>query len=176
MTMNAESVHVVRRGEVVDFEEDKCRTSIGSNGRKYLNYEGGRFKFVIRNAAALYGVAKHSKFGPKLSLIIRDPVVIAKLDAVSDRVKAEFGEDEKKVYKPFLLGDEKLWCRKIVIKITDESKCKDGASVQGGVMSDDTCSVIFTTSVYEYGAYRGFSHRLQTVKVVPACQNTEHVL
>lgn len=174
--MSAAKVQVVRMGQVVDYEDASCSISTASNGRKYINYGGCRFKFLIRDLPALYGVAKHSKFTPKLSLIVRDPDMIATLGALSDRVKQEFDADDTKVFKPFLIGDEKSGCMKLVLKINEESKRKDGAAVQGNVMPDDTCSVVFTTSVYEYGAYRGFSHRLEVVKVVPCDNATEHIL
>ena len=173
--MSAEKVQVVRMGQVVDYEGSSCSISTAANGRKYINYGGCRFKF-IRDLPALYGVAKHSKFTPKLSLIVRDPEMIATLSSLSERVKAEFKADATKVFKPFLIGDKKTGCMKLVLKINEESKCKDGAAIQGNVMPDDVCSVIFTTSVYEYGAYRGFSHKLEVVKVVPCQDATEHVL
>ena len=174
--MSAANVQVVRMGQIVEYNGDDCNVTIAKNGRRYLNYGGARFKFVFRSLPALYGVAKHSKYDPKLSLIIRDQAVIDAFAELSNRVKDGFGQDESKTYKPFLLGDATTRCVKLVIKIPANAKCVDGSNVQGGIMPDDLCSVVFTTAVYEYGQYRGFSHKLESVKVVPASSSTLKVL
>ena len=162
-------VQVVQRGGEGEFVESKCRMVIKGD-RRYLNYGDGigKFQFLIRGFRALYGVAKHSKFQAKLKLVAKDPAIIAQLDALSERIKSQFEGDVIKhgLFKPFLVGDAETG-RTLVLKICDDSETHAGESVMGRVNPDDLCDATFSTCVYKYGRYFGFSHRLHVVKSRP---------
>ena len=159
-----EEVQIVQRGEMENFEESECAMVVKGD-RRFFNYKRGKFEFLVRGLGALYGVAKHSKFQAKLSLMVTDPDLIAQFDAISDRIKAEF--DQNGIFKPFLLGDASN-IRYLSLKITDDSSMYGGGSVMGKILPDDVCTAVFSTSVYKYGQYYGFSHRLKVVKSKPA--------
>ena len=76
---HVQRLEIVRRGEVTKFDECNCEMNVVGE-RRYLNYSGCRFDFVVRNCHALYGVARHAKFQPKLSLIVSDPAIMGALE------------------------------------------------------------------------------------------------
>ena len=171
-----EQLQVIQRRNVTDFKDERLSIK-ETKMRNYVNYNGGRFKLVCRNLIANKGVAKHSKYGYKLQLEISDPAIIAEVDLASEKIK-QFYKLEGKVFKPFASGqDGQCTKRLLTIKIPDEVKLtSDGKPIRGGVLPDDYVSAVFTTSIYSYGQYYGFSHKLEKVKVESGGLTMEDVL
>lgn len=163
MESKGESVQVVQHGQIYSFDSTEC-TVATRNDRKFLQYRGGRFKLLIKGCRALYGVAAHSKYEPKLSLIVSNNAIVAAFSELSDRVKRSYDLGVNNAFKPFLLNDEKTGVKKLVIKIKDDLKTSDGKRVQGGINADDICSVLIDTSIYHYGQYFGHTHKLLAIK------------
>lgn len=163
MSNQGEIVHVVQHGQCIPFDSTECKV-VTRNGRKHLEYRGGRFKLAVKNCRALYGVSAHAKYGPKLNLIVTNNSIIAAFRELSSRVKSEYKLGMNNAFKPILLDDEKTGVKKLVIKLREDSKMEDGRKVQGNISPDDLCTVVIDTSIYHYGQYYGFTHKLLAVR------------
>lgn len=159
---------VIVNGEERDFDPERATVRRAANGRYYLNYSGGRASFLLRGCTALFGVAAHSKFQPKLSIIVTDHAIISALNDLSIAGRNNLDVDHKQVYKPFLENDHRLMGtdKKLVLKITDDSvNTNHDSRIQGCIGPGQFVDVWFSSVVYNYNAYAGFSHKLQRVTV-----------
>lgn len=171
-------VQIVQHGQTSQMIPELVEMRVTDDGRRYLNYDGTRFNFVLRGCRARYGVAKHSKYQAKLTLIVDDPEVVRQLESISDRIQAQFEPAAgQNIFKSFLAGDRKMKARTIALKIKEDSTLAGGGNIMGGIQPDDVCDAVFSTVAYRYGAYYGFSHTLKVVKVTAgASTSLEHVL
>ena len=162
-----EELKVIVNGEEREFEAARAVVRKAANGRYYLNYNGGRATFVLRGCTALFGVAAHSKFQPKISLVITDHAIIAALNDLSIRGRDALEVDHRQTFKAFLSGDHRLAHddKKIALKIMDDSVNTSGDRIQGHIGPGMFVDVQFGTVAYNFNAYAGFSHRLQRVTV-----------
>lgn len=163
METKGETVQVVQYGQIIPFDSTEC--TIGErNGRKFLQYRGGRFKLVLKGCRALYGVAAHSKYAPKLSLIVTNNAIIAAFAELSERIRTSYNLGVNNVFKSILIDDEKTGLKKMVLKVNEEMKTDNGTAIRGGVLPDDICNCLIDTSIYHYGQYHGATHKLVALK------------